>query len=139
MAKKLNTGRWRYIGAVFGSDKVREALIEDIKREMTKVPGSKWATLDENPDEQNLVRVRATYLQGISSMGEFAWMKQWLPNCSVIMVAAISRLEGSAVWDQYSRAKELFAKAGIDYISHYVAYFRTMRKSSMIEYLCNDC
>ncbi|EQB50500.1 Vanillyl-alcohol oxidase [Colletotrichum fructicola] len=134
MAKKLNTGRWRYIGAVFGSDKVREALIEDIKREMTKVPGSKWATLDENPDEQNLVRVRATYLQGISSMGEFAWMKQWLPNCSVIMVAAISRLEGSAVWDQYSRAKELFAKAGIDYISHYVAYFRTMHNVCIIPY-----
>ncbi|KAJ0159230.1 Vanillyl-alcohol oxidase [Colletotrichum tanaceti] len=134
MAKKLNTGRWRYIGAVFGSDKVREALIEDIKREMTKIPGSKWATLDEYPDEQNLVRVRATYLQGISSMGEFGWMKQWLPNCSVIMVAAISRLEGSAVWDQYSRAKEFFAQAGIDYISHYVTYFRTMHNVCIIPY-----
>ncbi|KAF6802987.1 putative alpha methylacyl-CoA racemase [Colletotrichum sojae] len=134
MAKKLNTGRWRYIGAVFGSDKVREALIEDIRKEMTKIPGSKWATLEENPDESNLVRVRATYLQGISSMGEFAWMKQWLPNCSVIMVAAISRLEGKAVSDQYSRAKELFAKAGIDYISHYVAYFRTMHNVCIIPY-----
>ncbi|GJC84667.1 vanillyl-alcohol oxidase [Colletotrichum liriopes] len=134
MAKKLNTGRWRYIGAVFGSDKVREALIEDIKRELTKVPGSKWATLEDTPDEQNLVRVRATYLQGISSMGEFAWMKQWLPNCSVIMVAAISRLEGKAVWEQYALAKELFAKAGIDYISHYVAYFRTMHNVCIIPY-----
>ncbi|KAK1540166.1 FAD binding domain-containing protein [Colletotrichum costaricense] len=134
MAKKLNTGRWRYIGAVFGSDKVRAALIEDIKKELTKVPGSKWATLDECPGEQNLVRVRATYLQGISSMGEFAWMKQWLPNCSVIMVAAISRLEGKAVWEQYSLAKELFAKAGIDYISHYVAYFRTMHNVCIIPY-----
>ncbi|KAF4779672.1 FAD binding domain-containing protein [Colletotrichum scovillei] len=134
MAKKLNTGRWRYIGAVFGSDKVRAAFIEDIKQELTKVPGSKWATLDECPGEQNLVRVRATYLQGISSMGEFAWMKQWLPNCSVIMVAAISRLEGKAVWEQYSLAKELFAKAGIDYISHYVAYFRTMHNVCIIPY-----
>ncbi|GKT52159.1 vegetative incompatibility protein HET-E-1 [Colletotrichum spaethianum] len=134
MARKLNTGRWRYIGAVYGSDQVRKAVIEDVKRELTKIPGSKWATLDEYPDEQNLVRVRATYLQGISSMGEFAWMKQWLPNCSVIMVAAISRLEGKAVWEQYALAKELFAKAGIDYISHYVAYFRTMHNVCLIPY-----
>ncbi|KAK2006133.1 FAD binding domain-containing protein [Colletotrichum eremochloae] len=134
MAKKLNTGRWRYIGAVFGSDKVREALIEDIKREFTKLPGSKWTTLDDTPNDENLVRVRATYLQGMSSMGEFVWMKHWLPNCSVIMIAATSRLEGEAVREQYVLGKELFAKAGIDYINHYIAYFRTMQNICIIPY-----
>ncbi|TDZ32134.1 Vanillyl-alcohol oxidase [Colletotrichum sidae] len=134
MTKKLNTGRWRYIGAVYGSEKVRESLLEEVKAEMTKIPGSKWATLDEYPDEQNLVRVRATYLHGMSSMGEFAWMRQWLPNCSVIMIAAVSKLEGDAVWEQYSLAKKFFKEAGIDYISHYVAYFRTMHNVCIIPY-----
>lgn len=129
--KKLKTGRWRYIGAVFGSDAVRAALIGDIKREMAKIPGSQWSTLEETPEEQSLIHVRATYLSGMSSMGEFQWMKHWLPNCSVMMIAATSRFEGAAVWEQYALAKELFAKAGIDYISHYIAYFRTMCKPSL--------
>ncbi|KAK2052384.1 FAD binding domain-containing protein [Colletotrichum caudatum] len=132
--KKLNTGRWRYIGAVFGSDKVREAIIKDIKHEFSKVPGSKWATLEEYPDKQDLVRVRATYLEGMSSMGEFVWMKHWLPNCSALMIAAVSKLEGKAVWEQYELAKKLFAEAGIDYICHYIAYFRIMQNICIIPY-----
>lgn len=128
MAKKLDTGRWLYMGAVYGSDKVRESIIEEIKAAMAKIPNCRWVTLDERPDEQALLRIRTTELQGIASMEEFAWMTKWLPNCSVIMIAAVSRFDGKSVWEQYSLAKKYFAEAGIDYMSHYVSYFRTMRK-----------
>lgn len=124
------------MGAVYGSQKVRDSQIEDIKAAFTKIPGSRWVTLEERPDEQALLRIRSVYLQGISSMGEFAWMKQWLPNCSVIMVTAVSRLDGKSVMEQYSMAKKYFDEAGIDYMSHYIAYFRTMRKLPLDPWIC---
>ncbi|KAJ4421743.1 hypothetical protein N0V82_003587 [Gnomoniopsis sp. IMI 355080] len=134
MAKKLETGRWLYMGAVYGSNKVRESIVEEIKAAMAKIPGSRWVTLDERPDEQALLRIRTTELQGIASMEEFAWMTKWLPNCSVIMIAAISRFDGKSVWEQYSLAKKYFAEAGIDYMSHYVSYFRTFHNVCLITY-----
>lgn len=87
-AKKINLGRWVYIGAAYGPEPIRKAHLEITKREMTKVPGSRWFLLEDRKEEFSTLHCRADTMRGLPTWDELRWLNQyvsrtclWLTHC----------------------------------------------------------
>lgn len=77
-AKKVDLGRWIYIGATYGPPEVRKALLEVTQKEMTKVPGSRWFLLEDRKEAHSTLHCRAETMQGIPNWDELRWLKQYV-------------------------------------------------------------
>lgn len=77
-AKKIDMGRWIYMGAVYGPPEVRKALLEVTKKEMCKVPGSRWFLLEDRKEDHSSLHARAETMQGIPNWDELRWLQQYV-------------------------------------------------------------
>lgn len=75
-AKKVNLGRWVYMGAVYGPDPVREVLLDVTKKEMCKVPGSRFFRLADRTEPHSTLHARAKTMKGIPTWDELRWLQQ---------------------------------------------------------------
>ncbi|KAH8777712.1 FAD binding domain-containing protein [Diaporthe sp. PMI_573] len=105
-AKQLDLGRWVYMGTVYGPPVIREAHLKIIKQEMLKC--------------------RAHTMRGVANMDELGWLQTWIPNCSFMSLAPISKVSGESAWAQYVMAKKRFDEAKLDYMGIFSIGMREM-------------
>lgn len=127
-AKELDLGRWVYIGAVYGPPSIRAAHLEIIKKEMLKVPGSRYFSENDRKEAFSTLHCRAETMKGVANMDELRWLTHWMPNCSFLSFSPISKVTGKSAWDQYEMAKKRFAEAKLDYMGILSIGMREMRK-----------
>lgn len=75
-AKKNDLGRWVYLGAVYGPEPMRKALLEVTQKEMCKVPGSRFFRLEDRTEEHSTLHSRMETMMGIPTWDELRWLKQ---------------------------------------------------------------
>ncbi|KAL8346335.1 hypothetical protein RB598_000303 [Gaeumannomyces tritici] len=102
-----------YMGAVYGPKPMRDAHLDIIKREMLKVPGSRYFALEDRTEEHSS---RAEVMQGIGGWCELRWLSHWMPNCSFLSFSPISKVSGESAKAQYGLAKRRFKEARLDYM-----------------------
>ncbi|KAF9876401.1 putative alpha methylacyl-CoA racemase [Colletotrichum karsti] len=137
-AKKVNLGRWVYIGAAYGPDPIRKAHLEITKREMTKVPGSRWFLLEDRKEEFSTLHCRADTMKGIPTWDELRWLNHWIPNCTFLSFSPISKVDGKSAQLQYDMAKKRFAEAKMDYFGILSIGMREMHNIVCIVYNRED-
>ncbi|ORY60825.1 FAD binding domain-containing protein [Pseudomassariella vexata] len=137
-AKKLDLGRWIYMGAVYGPEPVRKALLEVTKKEMCKVPGSRWFLLEDRKEEFSTLHSRAETMMGIPNWDELRWLKHWIPNCTFLSFSPISKVDGQSAWKQYQMAKNRFAEAKLDFFGIFSIGLREMHNVICIVYNRED-
>ncbi|KAL8407704.1 hypothetical protein RB594_006515 [Gaeumannomyces avenae] len=115
-AKKIDMGYWVYMGAVYGPKPVRDAHLDIIKREMLKVPDSRYFALEDRTEEHSSLHARAEVMQGIGGWCELRWLSHWMPNCSFLSFSPISKVSGESAKAQYELAKRRFKEARLDYM-----------------------
>ncbi|TDZ25111.1 Vanillyl-alcohol oxidase [Colletotrichum orbiculare MAFF 240422] len=133
-AKKVNLGRWVYIGAAYGPEPIRNAHLEITKREMTKVPGSRWFLLEDRKEEFSTLHCRADTMKGLPTWDELRWLNHWIPNCTFLSFSPISKVDGKSAQKQYDMAKRRFAEAKLDYFSILSIGMREMHNIVCIVY-----
>ncbi|CAI0641628.1 unnamed protein product [Colletotrichum noveboracense] len=140
-AKKVNLGRWVYIGAAYGPEPIRKAHLEITKREMTKVPGSRWFLLEDRKEEFSTLHCRSDTMQGIPTWDELRWLnheRSWIPNCTFLSFSPISKVDGKSAQKQYEMAKKRFAEAKMDYFGILSIGMREMHNIVCIVYNRED-
>ncbi|WYZ37740.1 hypothetical protein EsH8_II_001246 [Colletotrichum jinshuiense] len=133
-AKKINLGRWVYIGAAYGPEPIRKAHLEITKREMTKVPGSRWFLLEDRKEEFSTLHCRADTMRGLPTWDELRWLNHWIPNCTFLSFSPISKVDGKSAMKQYTMAKQRFAEAKLDYFGILSIGMREMHNIVCIVY-----
>ncbi|TIC95202.1 Vanillyl-alcohol oxidase [Colletotrichum higginsianum] len=137
-AKKVNLGRWVYIGAAYGPEPIRKAHLEITKREMTKVPGSRWFLLEDRKEEFSTLHCRADTMRGLPTWDELRWLNHWIPNCTFLSFSPISKVDGKSAMKQYTMAKKRFAEARLDYFGILSIGMREMHNIVCIVYNRED-
>ncbi|KAK2038122.1 FAD binding domain-containing protein [Colletotrichum somersetense] len=137
-AKKIDMGRWVYMGAAYGPEPIRNAHLEIIKREMTKVPGSRWFLLEDRKEEFSSFHARADTMRGLPTFDELRWLNQWIPNCTFLSFSPISKVDGKSAMSQYTLAKKRFAEAKLDYFGMLSIGMREMHNIVCVVYNRED-
>ncbi|OLN86244.1 Vanillyl-alcohol oxidase 1 [Colletotrichum chlorophyti] len=100
-AKKVNLGRWVYIGASHGLEPIRKAHLESTKRGMSRVRGRRWFLLEDRKKDFNTLHCRADAIRGLPTWDKLRWLNQWV--------------DGKSAMKQCKKAKKRFAEAKLDY------------------------
>ncbi|KDN64433.1 putative FAD binding domain-containing protein [Colletotrichum sublineola] len=108
-AKKIGMGRWISMGTAYGSASIRNAHLEIIKQEMTKVPGSRWFLLEDRKEKFRSLHSCADTMRGLPTLDEFRWLDQ------------------KSAMRQYAMAKKRFTEAKMDYFGMLSVSMREMR------------
>ncbi|EQL03352.1 FAD binding domain-containing protein [Ophiocordyceps sinensis CO18] len=137
-AKKVNLGRWVYMGAVYGPDPVREVLLDVTKKEMCKVPGSRFFRLADRTEPHSTLHARAKTMKGIPTWDELRWLQHWIPNCTLLSFTPISKVDGKVAVKQYEIAKKHFNEAKLDFFGIFSIGMREMHNVVCVVYNRED-
>lgn len=122
IARKLNLGRWNFYGALYGPAPVREALWQVIQQTFSRIPGAKFYTPEEMP-ENKVLQIRHNTLQGVPSFDELKWV-DWLPNGAHLFFSPIAKVTGDDAMAQYAVSRSRCEEAGFDFIGTFIIGMR---------------
>ncbi|OQE40368.1 hypothetical protein PENCOP_c006G05427 [Penicillium coprophilum] len=124
IAEQLNLGRWNFYGALYGPERIRNALWETIKEAFSVIPGVKFYFPEETA-ENSILRVRDKTMQGIPTYDELKWI-DWVPNGAHLFFSPIAKVAGEDAMLQYAITKRRCQEAGLDFIGTFTVGMREM-------------
>ncbi|PSK60794.1 Protein bfr2 [Elsinoe australis] len=125
IAAQHNLGRWNFYGAVFGPEPIRNALYAVIKQSFSAIPGAKFYTPEEMPDNV-ILQTRHYTLQGVPSLIELKWLDWLKPGCAHLGFSPIAPVSGDIAMQQYELCRRRCEEAGFDFIGNFVIGVREM-------------
>ncbi|KAJ5350618.1 vanillyl-alcohol oxidase [Penicillium brevicompactum] len=124
IAEKLNLGRWNFYGALYGPERIRNALWETIKEAFSVMPGVEFYFPEDTP-KNSVLRVRDKTMQGIPTYDELKWI-DWLPNGAHLFFSPIAKVAGEDAMMQYRLTQRRCQEAGLDFIGTFTVGMREM-------------
>ncbi|KAF2221965.1 vanillyl alcohol oxidase [Elsinoe ampelina] len=125
IAKQHQLGIWNFYGAVFGPKVVRDAFYGVIKQSFSAIPGCRFYTPEEMPNNV-VLQTRHYTLQGVPSLVELKWLDWLKPGCAHLGFSPIAPVQGDVAMEQYKLCRQRCEEAGFDFIGNFVIGMREM-------------
>lgn len=133
-AKNMPCGdcTWIFYGTLYGTPTERQPNLERVKRDFSKIKGSKFIVPDDVPEDHYL-HSRQSVCSGIPVLRELDWLN-WVPNAAHLFFAPITPSNGKIARKLYDMVLKRHIEYDFDLIPAYTIGVREMHMIVNIVY-----